>query len=300
MTFERARGFIYRNARSLDLARWRFHFEGGSRDDVLKALSFYRNEDGGFGHGLEADLWNPNSTPISVWAAAEIILETGLDDRDNELISGILGYLQSGADFDETEMQWLNTVPSNNTYPHAIWWEYRGKSDFKYNPTAMLAGFIILFAAKDSPLYKKACDIIVRAVTWFMGSDICEQHVTHCFIRLYQALEKSGEELVDLDAFGKYLCENVNRCICCETDRWDTEYVCKPSNLGITKDSIFYEGNEDICQAEVNNIRDSQLEDGSYNVTWQWYNDYKEFDVAANFWRSNIIIEKMLFLKAFE
>ena len=47
--FEKARGFVYRNARPLELARWRFHFENGSADDVVTALSAFQNEDGGFG-----------------------------------------------------------------------------------------------------------------------------------------------------------------------------------------------------------------------------------------------------------
>lgn len=46
--FKKAKGFVYRNARPLDLARFRFHFENGSADEVLYALSFYQNDDGGF------------------------------------------------------------------------------------------------------------------------------------------------------------------------------------------------------------------------------------------------------------
>ena len=55
--FAKARLFIYRNARALDLARWRFHFEGADKSEVLAALSAYQNKDGGFGWGLEADAW---------------------------------------------------------------------------------------------------------------------------------------------------------------------------------------------------------------------------------------------------
>lgn len=62
--FEKARQFVYRNARPVDLARWQYHFEGGSREAVLTALACYQNPDGGFGHALEADAWNPNSTPL--------------------------------------------------------------------------------------------------------------------------------------------------------------------------------------------------------------------------------------------
>lgn len=56
--YEGIRRWMYRNARPLDLARWRFHFEGGGAAPVLEALSAYQNEDGGFGHALEADAWN--------------------------------------------------------------------------------------------------------------------------------------------------------------------------------------------------------------------------------------------------
>ena len=67
--YEKARGFIYRNARPLDLALWKYHFENGNREDVLTALMAYQNADGGFGHALEADSFNPNSAPIQTWTA---------------------------------------------------------------------------------------------------------------------------------------------------------------------------------------------------------------------------------------
>lgn len=73
--FEKARKFIYRNARPLDLARWQYHFEGGRKENVIEALSAYQNEDGGFGHGLEADFWNPNSSPMATSAAAQYLSE---------------------------------------------------------------------------------------------------------------------------------------------------------------------------------------------------------------------------------
>lgn len=72
-TLEKAKTFIYRNARPLDLTRWQYHFENGSKQAVLNALSYYQNEDGGFGHALEADSWNPNSSLIQTWTATEIL-----------------------------------------------------------------------------------------------------------------------------------------------------------------------------------------------------------------------------------
>lgn len=99
MSFETARNFIYKNARPLDIARWKYLFENGCREDVLLALAVYRNEDGGFGDALEPDYWNPNSSPLQTWAATEIIKEIKLDDKQHSVIQGILTYLSSGKDF---------------------------------------------------------------------------------------------------------------------------------------------------------------------------------------------------------
>ena len=38
MNEHQARNFVYRNARPLELARWKYLFEGGSREEVLTAL----------------------------------------------------------------------------------------------------------------------------------------------------------------------------------------------------------------------------------------------------------------------
>ena len=95
--FAKARLFIYRNARALDLARWRFHFESADKSEVLTALSAYQNKDGGFGWGLEADAWNPNSSPIQTCTATEILDETAFSDTQHPIIQGILAYLESGS-----------------------------------------------------------------------------------------------------------------------------------------------------------------------------------------------------------
>lgn len=56
---QKAKNFIYRNARPLDFARWQYHFENGRAEDAINVLSHYQNEDGGFGHALEPDFRMP-------------------------------------------------------------------------------------------------------------------------------------------------------------------------------------------------------------------------------------------------
>ncbi len=299
-TFEKARAFIYRNARPLDLARWKYHFENGSREDVMKALAYYQNADGGFGHGIEPDFLNPNSTPMATWAATDIISEIGWKDNSHPIIRGILQYLESGADFDTEHKQWLNTVPSNNEYPHAIWWECNGVGELRYNPTAALAAFILRYAEQDSAVYKLGCDIAVQAVEWLLAQELFEeQHITSCFISLYAAMNDTGVRLVEMAGFEERLKALVHGCICHDKEKWGVEYVTLPSDLFLSRGSIFYEDNADIAEYETDHIRNSQQQDGSYSVPWQWWTDYKEYEVSANFWRSAIIIKKMRYLMGF-
>lgn len=48
---KKARDWVYRSVRPVDLARWRYHFEVADNAAVLEALAAYQKEDGGFGHG---------------------------------------------------------------------------------------------------------------------------------------------------------------------------------------------------------------------------------------------------------
>ncbi len=75
--FLRLRKLVHRSARPLDYTKWKFLFENGSRDDFLSVLSSYQNEDGGFGHNIECNNWNPNSSPYTVCIALDYLDTTG-------------------------------------------------------------------------------------------------------------------------------------------------------------------------------------------------------------------------------
>lgn len=300
-TYEKARDFIYRNARPLDFARWQYHFENGNQKNVLNILLHYQNKDGGFGHALEADALNPISSPIQTWVATERLREIGFTDSTHPLIQGILHYLGSGVDFFTEHNQWLNCVPTNNDYPHAIWWEYKdGSEQFTYNPTACLAGFIIRFAEKESPIYQMGCEIVKQAYHYFVTHvPFSEMHVTSCFIRLYEYCLEANTDLINMTEFKQKLKQQVNFNICKDIEKWDKEYVTKPSEFINSPDSIFFEENKDLVEYECEFIVNTQQPDGAYPVTWQWWNEYKEFEITANWWKSYFIITNMLYLKTF-
>lgn len=98
-SFEEIRRWMYRNARPLELARWQYHFEDGSAKNVLCALSAFQNEDGGFGHALDCDNWNPNSTPYNAGLAIEIFRELGIYNPHHPIVEKTFAFLDSGIYF---------------------------------------------------------------------------------------------------------------------------------------------------------------------------------------------------------
>jgi hypothetical protein len=76
-----AQDFVFANARVLERHRLAVLLHGAPVDPVLQALRAYRNPDGGFGHGLEPDVRDPDSEPASTLHALDVLEEIGaLDD----------------------------------------------------------------------------------------------------------------------------------------------------------------------------------------------------------------------------
>lgn len=294
------RNWMYRNARPLDLARWQYHFEDGSKEEVINILSSYQNEDGGFGHALEADAWNENSAPIQVFHAIEILREVEFTEQEHPLLQGMLSYLASGKDM-EGEL-WLSNIPSNNQYPHAPWWEF-GHPFAKhnpYNPTAGLAGFGIRYANKHSELYGKCVDIAGSALNYLFNEENIDMHTLNCYIALMEYLEESKAEMgIAMEAVRERLKELVRGAITKDTASWATSYVCKPSQFFKTPHSIFYEDNKEIAAFEVDFIRNSRNTSGVWDVTWSWEAYPQEWAVSKNWWKGEIVIRNMRYLKHF-
>lgn len=294
--FTKGKNFVYRNARPLDMALWRYHFEGGSRSDVLDILSYYQNSDGGFGYAIEPDCWNVNSNPIGTWKAITILNEVGIES-DDIIVKKILEYLDSGEDFENG--LWYNTVKSNNDFPHAVWWECpNDRGEPHLNPTICLAGFALKYAHKNSALYKKATAIVIENANKFIAKPICDMHVTRLFMELYEYCASiEGFDLFDLAAYKTALYSAVNNTVCFDADKWFKDYVCKPSMYYDNSKLIFDIVGKQLCEKEGQLLLKEQQGDGSYNVTWLWHNDYTEFYVAANWWKSSMLITNMLYLK---
>lgn len=304
--YDRARDFVYRNARPLDIARWRYHFESGSRQEVLTALSAYQNKDGGFGHGLEEDCMNPYSSPMQTWRATVVLREIGGLHNSDPMVRSMLHYLEHTPDFDGE--RWNHVTATNNDYPHASWWTYpqepwrqeseRYLFDNRYNPTASLAGFVLRYAGTDSDFGKKALRIAKDAVeALFLIGDPRDMHVLSCFIQLHEDIMAAGlAGRFEMDRLTALLRELTARTITQDYETWETNYVCKPSQFLQNRESFFYEDISKAAQYECDFINQTQMPDGGYRVNWDWEAYPDAWAVSKNWWRAEITVNNMIYL----
>ncbi|MFF7101626.1 hypothetical protein ACFY9X_15785 [Streptomyces nigra] len=68
-----AEQFVWLTARVLEQRLFAYDFLNGPADPVETALDAYRNDDGGYGHGLEPDLRGPVSQPLHTGRALQVL-----------------------------------------------------------------------------------------------------------------------------------------------------------------------------------------------------------------------------------
>ncbi|MHB1460842.1 MAG: hypothetical protein ACYC1M_06140 [Armatimonadota bacterium] len=301
--YQQVRNWMYRNSRPLDLARWRYHFEDGSADDVMSALSAYQNPDGGFGHALEPDCWNPNSSPIQTWSATEVIHELRDVPADHPAIQGVLRWMDSGADFDGRI--WSGSVPTNNDYPHAPWWGYSAESEpakepqaVDYNPTAALAGFGLRYARKGSSVWTMCEQIAKAAVDKLLADEpMNDMHTAACYVRLSEYIEMAGvDALFFTEAFKRILTTLVENAVSRDTQTWLGNYVCKPSQLLNSPDSPYYPAIKELARYECDFIEMTLPKDSVWDINWQWNEYPAEWAVSRNWWKGSLAVNNMLYL----
>ncbi len=112
--FEKARVFMKETSRDLDRRIFEYRFEGAPRDRALEALATYANPDGGFGHGLEADVRAEASSPaVTAWAF-QTLREVDAPSKHALVRRGIRFFLRTYIDRLEG---WPRVVPGFNDAP---------------------------------------------------------------------------------------------------------------------------------------------------------------------------------------
>lgn len=296
--FKEIQYWVYRNARPLEYALWKFHFEAGSVEEVLAALVVFQNNDGGFGNGLEPDNWNPESTPISTEFAINILKQVGFYDTTHPIYEGILKYLE------HTIYQglsgWFFTVPGNNEYPHAIWWTYNenvNNEQQNIGITANLSGFILRHTEPKTRLYNKALEYTEMLFEKLKSNDNYGDMGLLGYCSLYENLiETELRNRFDLS----FLKERAQLLI----EEHFHEYVwTNHQDLAVvlpTSSVFYYKGKGQAVENAIDELINIRPKQGVWEIPWNWYDNglyTREFAISENWWKSYKAIEKLLFIR---
>lgn len=297
--YEEVRRWMHRNARPLELARWRYHFEKGAKRDVLRALSAYQNTDGGFGHALEADNWNPNSSPYETGSALEVFRELGMFNPRNPVIEKAFDYLNQYEVF--PGQGWPFTVPSNNDHPHAPWWGYSGKHNEAngYHASGGIVGYILRCGDTGSSLYQRALALADGMVDKLRRDQTLEVHEVGAYCTLLRDIQAAGlTERFDTDYVAGRLRVMVNDSIERDPTKWP-RYSMRPSMYITAPDSPYYPGNESAVAQEMDYILSSRQPGGVWDISWTWEDYPKQFAVAERWWQGDWAIRNLRLLRDF-
>ena len=296
--YREIRDWMYRNARPIDLALWRFRFEDGPAADVCSALGAYQNEDGGFGHALDCDNWNPSSAPFNACVAVGMMGELGIFDPANEMVARMLGYLGT-TEFFSPDVGWHFTVPGNDEFPHAPWWSYSTENNRAngFHATGALAGYILSCGDAESPAYAMALEVS-RAIAEKIRSRTTDDIHEVGAYAAWLAGARAAKLDLDLDGIAEIVREMVNGAIERDPAKWPF-YTMRPSQYIAGPESPYYPGNEEIVERELDYILDTRSADGMWDITWTWGAYPTEFAIARRWWLGNRAASSVAYLKAF-
>ncbi len=296
-SFEEIRRWIYRNARPLDLAIWQCLFEDGSQETVLSILSYYQNDDGGFGGPIEPDNWNPESSPYKVQHVIRMLCMIDFYDVTHPVYQGIFRFLKNTGY--KADFGWFFITPANDAYPHASWWDYPSKdNEFQsVGITAILSGFILKHGKEDQKLYQMACDFTKTLIKYLSTASNFGDMGVKGYCRLAEDIEAAGlTEVFDYP----YLCERLHTLV--RGQILTNHFMANPLEFVPTQSSSFYDENKIEVEAALDRIIDQRPEQGVWDIPWEWYNGNKypkAFAISENWWKSYEAIDKLLQLKRF-
>lgn len=140
---------------------------------------------------------------------------------------------------------------------------------------------------------------IIRDAFAFLQENKMGGDALKCYILSYNMLcEKGIDNVIDLELAKELIRQRIEEEICKDTTKYGVEYVSLPSDF-------FTDGNTKFLNDEIRKLiteekkilQDLQKEDGGFDISWQWYTDYPEFQEVRRRWRARITIDKMLFEK---
>ncbi len=219
------------------------------------------------------------------------------------IMQGVFKFLESGVYCSENG--WNFNIPSNDDYAHAPWWTYN-KEENAFEGIGVTAGiisFIFINADRNSEIFKKALKLSDIIIAKLNTADKFGEMGIGGYCVLLDAMARAGlTSRFDHSSLTVKVKKLVYDSIERDTSKW-VYYTRRPSDYINSPESIFYKDNEDIVTKELDYLIDTRLQNGVWNITWSWFENYekyaKEFAISENWWKTSVAMDKIIFLKNF-
>lgn len=270
VSFERACDFVYRSGRILERRLFATLFEDAAPDGVVAAVLAYRNDDGGFGHGLEPDKLAPESQPLDVFIALKTLHEAGA--REPEIGSRACDFLATVAD-DRGLVPMV--LPSVLRYPRASHWN-TVEVAAGVGPAVGIAGYLHELGV-DHPWL----ELVTRT----------------CFEEIERAPIEDAHQIHEAVPFARYapggeaLLPRLADTL--PTARW---FLADPadSSYGLPPTKFPREWFDDaVYEAHLDRLEADQQEDGGWPIAWE-----PPGPASLHAWRAMVTIEALQTLDA--
>lgn len=288
---DRARTFIRSEARLLErrLAEVHLDHDMSAVPGAVAALAAHRNADGGLGHGLEPDVRGPESQPLFLDFAAEVLdslaVEAGADvtAAARDLLGGASSFLAGVA---TPEGGLPIVLPSVAKHARAAHW---GDGSFPagLNPTAALVGRFRAFgieAAWIEPAARFCWDRIEAP------GGVEDAHTALCVMRFLETDPDRERADAAYDALGSRLDE-----LALFQPRPSDDYGLTPLHFAPTPGSPRRRFFADVAvDAHLEALAAGQQSDGGWSLSWE-----APGPTAEREWRGVVTLQALRVLTAY-
>jgi len=287
LVMERATDFVWKNARLLDRRLLAFFFLGAPAETVASALAAYQNADGGFGNALEPDKRCPESQPVDVQVAFEILDMAGLmaDPRIQQLlVLPACDFLQSiapvpgGVPF---------SLPTANAYPHAPWWQAPENPPAAINPTAAIVG-VLLKNRVSHPFVEQGVAYCWAEIERSQTTEYHDLMPMVGFLENAPELERAGRELTRIT-------QRIKSSGVVAYDPNATGYLHYPTEWAPTPNNylkILF--SDELMAQQLEYLTARQQPDGGWPISWEPVSPF-----VAGEWRGWVTVMALRTLKAY-
>ncbi len=258
--FAAGRDFILRQGRLVERRLFAACFDGAPTSGVADALRGYRNDDGGFGHGLEPDKRCPASLPIDVEVALQALIAAGAADQP--LVTGACDYLAGVAARVGRDGAVPLAFPVIESYPRAAHW-----AEWTYepalNPTAGLVGLLRQLGA-EHPWVQSAAAWCWDQLT---AGDLPDD--AHALSEVLVFLASAPEQDRADEAAGRVR-ERLTTAAMFRIDPDDESYGLSPLSVAPRADSrwrAFF--SDEVIDAHLDRLEQEQQADGGWPIRWE-------------------------------